>query len=225
MAKSGRQLSLSIGSAASALPASKCVAAVEARCPPAEKPQTPIRFGSMPCSFALAPHGADRPLDVEHRAGMQRRRDLRLVDGAVLQNERVHAAGVEPVGDLLALVVGRPGRCSRRRDRRRPRCRSALSAGAGSGQRRDVLRRLSSSGRGSCRPRAGLRSVRLRARRPSGARDIECLRVWAEPCEAVADSNSIGAGYNTGVHDTGAIWFRPGNLRCPWRVVVDQLAT
>ena len=54
MAKSGRHETRSTGSAASGLPSSKCVAAVEARCPPAEKPQTPTRFGSTPKSLALA---------------------------------------------------------------------------------------------------------------------------------------------------------------------------
>src|SRR2546429_285972 len=44
-----------MGSAASGWPASKCVAAVEARGPPADKPQVPMRFGSRPYSLARQP--------------------------------------------------------------------------------------------------------------------------------------------------------------------------
>jgi hypothetical protein len=50
--KSGRELTRSTGSAASALPASKCVPAADARCPPAEKPMMPMRSGS---SFHILP--------------------------------------------------------------------------------------------------------------------------------------------------------------------------
>ena len=49
-----RSLGHSTGSDASGLPASKCVAAVDARCPPAENPHTPTRLGSVPWSFAFA---------------------------------------------------------------------------------------------------------------------------------------------------------------------------
>ena len=52
--KSGRELARSIGSALDAFPASKCVPVVDARCPPAEKPITPNRFGSMLHSAARA---------------------------------------------------------------------------------------------------------------------------------------------------------------------------
>ena len=43
-----------MGSEAVGLPASKCVISVEARCPPAEEPITPIRAGSMPILAASA---------------------------------------------------------------------------------------------------------------------------------------------------------------------------
>src|SRR5437660_8199350 len=50
--KSGRELIRAIGSAAFGSPATKCVPADEARCPPAEKPMIPILAGSIPHCFA-----------------------------------------------------------------------------------------------------------------------------------------------------------------------------
>jgi len=54
MAKSGRELTLRTGSALSATAARCFVAAVEARCPPAEKPITPMRFGAIEYLAAFA---------------------------------------------------------------------------------------------------------------------------------------------------------------------------
>jgi len=42
---------------------------------------------------------------------------------------------------------------------------------------------------------------------------------------AVAHSNNVASAIIPGFHETGAIWFRPGYLKCPWRAVVGQLAT
>ena len=44
---SGRELCRSIGSAAFVSPESKCVSKVDARCPPADEPMMPTRFGSI----------------------------------------------------------------------------------------------------------------------------------------------------------------------------------
>src|SRR5829696_6178297 len=87
----GLELTRSTGSAASGWPASKCVPAVEARWPPAEKPRMPTRSGS-------SPHSAPRVL--QHRRVPVARPE------PVLQDEGRHADGVEPLGDGPPLVVG-----------------------------------------------------------------------------------------------------------------------
>src|SRR5262249_9678339 len=104
MAKSGRQPWRSIGSSASGLPSSNCVAAVEARCPPAEKPMMPTRFGSTPYIVALA-RTVRRALWASwsgERGGVVVARPE-----AVFQDEGGDAALVEPVGDVDALVAHR----------------------------------------------------------------------------------------------------------------------
>ena len=70
MAKSGRLLMRSIGSAADAFPRSNCVDAVADRCPPAENPMMPMRSGAMCHSAALASKGIafDSPASIKRHA-------------------------------------------------------------------------------------------------------------------------------------------------------------
>ncbi len=97
--RSGRELTRSIGSVASGLPASKWVPAVEARWPPAENPMIAIRFGSKPQLSTRA----DRP---DRAAGVLEHRRMVIARAEpVLENERRDPQRVEPFGDLLALVV------------------------------------------------------------------------------------------------------------------------
>jgi len=46
-----------------------------------------------------------------------------------------------------------------------------------------------------------------------------------EPFGRRAPSNLVVPAIIPGLHQTGAIWYRPGNLKCLWRAVVGQLAT
>ena len=101
MARSGRQLSRSIGSAASGLPASKWVAAVEARWPPAEKPRTPTRFGSSPHSLARA-----RTVRIARWASLSMAGWWYLGPSRYLSTTPVTPERVEPGGDVRALVLG-----------------------------------------------------------------------------------------------------------------------
>src|ERR1041384_6553921 len=103
----GLELTRSTGSVASARPASKCVPAVEARWPPAEKPRMPTRSGSKPHSAARRAPG--RKAAARRRWGGRRLRQHRRMMIArpepVLQDEGRHADGVEPLGDGPPLVV------------------------------------------------------------------------------------------------------------------------
>ena len=80
--------------------AEKWVAAVEARCPPAEKPQMPMRSGRMPKSAAWRADVADGALGIPEFDGV-------MVFGseAVFENVGADTEIVEPGGDLGAFVI------------------------------------------------------------------------------------------------------------------------
>src|SRR5262249_35849010 len=108
MAKSGRQLARSIASSASGLPSSKWVAAVEARWPPAEKPQIPRRCGSRFHSFARARTVRRARCTACIGAGWVYFGAGGVVLGgvAILEHGGRDAPVVEPLRDVLPLVVG-----------------------------------------------------------------------------------------------------------------------
>ena len=113
MRKSGRLLARSIGSVAEALPASKRVPAVAARCPPAEKPISPMRAALTPYSCARR---ADEPQGALRVAKLDRVAVLRTE--AVLEDEGRDAHRVEVRGHLPSFVVHRqrPVPAARRHD-------------------------------------------------------------------------------------------------------------
>ena len=105
--KSGRELRRSIGSLASDFPSSNFVPARIASSPPAEKPITPTRAGSMPHSPARL-----RARRTARRASAKRMNvDLVarpfLVREPVLEHQPRHPLPREPTGDIVALVVDR----------------------------------------------------------------------------------------------------------------------
>ena len=143
MIRSGRELRRSTGSSASGLPALKWVPAVEARCPPAEKPMMATRPGSTFHFAALARTNPDRAAGVvEHRGMMIARAE------AVLENEGGDSQSVEPLGDLFSFVLDGQHHRSRRRGRRPRRHPWQLRARQPDRHRRHVLVGIGSLGTG-----------------------------------------------------------------------------
>ena len=99
--RSGRQLTRSTGSGAAGFPSSKCVAAVEARCPPGGKSDDSDAFRiDVPITRARS-HQADRALHVFHLNGM-----MIFGPDPVLENECIDAEGVEPSGNRRSFTWG-----------------------------------------------------------------------------------------------------------------------
>ena len=92
-----------MGSSALGSPAVKCVAAVLARWPPAEKPMIPMRSGSSFHSLALARTKRIAALGVAQLDGV-----VIFWPEAIAQHKRGDAVGCEPLADNRAFVLGEP---------------------------------------------------------------------------------------------------------------------
>ncbi len=105
-------------------PSSKCVAAVDAKCPPAEKPMRP-RGGIQTPLVGVHAEGADGVLHI------QQRHKFSPVGQPTFEYDPCDAAMREPFGDRVALAVERKAAiASTRTDKRAgARCiRSAINA-------------------------------------------------------------------------------------------------